>query len=293
MFRMQINKLRSFIKVAEHHNFSQAAESLFLNQSTISKHVDYVEKLVNKKLFERKQKGTELTNEGELFYKYAKEIVILYDQAIETLGQKEAQQTTRVVIGATPLYGERLLPKLINDIYQRNNKLKIKLIIGSSSEIMSKLSADQIDIAFVSNYIKIDAHYFIKKVIYKDQLQLVAPKAYWPQSPIALNELKKETFIIKSEHSSLYHFILKELKQIQSAFEFEDILEIGSQKSILESVKYGQGVSIVSELLIEKLDSIVVFELDKISLSRQVLCVYKKSRSNQLSHITKSFNFVI
>lgn len=72
-------------------------------------------------------------------------------------------------------------------------------------------------------------------------------------------EWLKETFIIKLEQSSLYHFILKELKQIQSAFEFEEILEIGPQKSILESVKYEQGVSIVSELLIEKLDSIEFF----------------------------------
>ncbi|MBM9447975.1 hypothetical protein BUY18_12605 [Staphylococcus cohnii] len=126
-----------------------------------------------------------------MFYKYAKEIVTLYNQAIEVLDQNETQQTTKVIIGATPLYGKRLLPKLTNDIYQKNNNFKIKLIMGSSSEIMSKLASDQIDIAFVSNYIKIDAHNFMKKVIYKDQLQLVASKAYWSQSPIAWNDLKK------------------------------------------------------------------------------------------------------
>src|SRR3954469_7781183 len=62
---VHLRDLRAFVAVAEHLNFSRAAESLFLTQPALSKQVKALETALREPLFVRDRRTVRLTAAGE------------------------------------------------------------------------------------------------------------------------------------------------------------------------------------------------------------------------------------
>jgi len=67
---MDLHQLFVFTKVVEHKSFSKAAENIFLSQSTVSSHIQALEKSLNLQLFDRDGRETLLTPHGDLGFQY-------------------------------------------------------------------------------------------------------------------------------------------------------------------------------------------------------------------------------
>ena len=59
---MEINKLRAFVDLAKTLNFSDTAANLYTSQSTISKQIKSLEKVLGQVLFERNNKHVKLSD---------------------------------------------------------------------------------------------------------------------------------------------------------------------------------------------------------------------------------------
>lgn len=92
---MDIRQLRYFITVAEHLNFTKAANQLYVAQSAISQQIADLEDQVGVKLFIRNKRSVKLTPAGSVFLKEAIEIVEKTSGAIE-----KAKQTDEGIIGS-------------------------------------------------------------------------------------------------------------------------------------------------------------------------------------------------
>ena len=71
-------RLRVFITVAEMKSFSKAAEQLRISQPAVSQHISELERQLDVKLFDRQRGLTVLTPAGEVFDRYAREILTGY-----------------------------------------------------------------------------------------------------------------------------------------------------------------------------------------------------------------------
>ncbi len=58
---MEYNYLRYITKIVEMGSMSKAANSLFMSQSTLSKSINLMEKQIGYKIFERNNRGVQLT----------------------------------------------------------------------------------------------------------------------------------------------------------------------------------------------------------------------------------------
>ncbi|SBC57173.1 LysR-family regulatory protein [Staphylococcus aureus] len=72
---MNLNILKSFLVTSETKNLTKASELLNYSQSTVSTHIEKLEKQLDVKLFYRKKYGMELMEEGLAYVKYAKVIL--------------------------------------------------------------------------------------------------------------------------------------------------------------------------------------------------------------------------
>jgi len=72
---MEVRKLRYFISVAEHLNFTTAAKELFVAQPAVSQQIASLEKELGIKLLYRDKQSVKLTNAGITFLKDAREIL--------------------------------------------------------------------------------------------------------------------------------------------------------------------------------------------------------------------------
>lgn len=72
---MEMKYSKEFVTLANSKNFMQAAEDLFMAQSTLSKHIQFLERDCGHKLFHRNTRNIELTRFGKAYLPYAEEIV--------------------------------------------------------------------------------------------------------------------------------------------------------------------------------------------------------------------------
>ena len=78
----EIRLLQAAIGVARELNFSRAAESLHIGQSTLSKQIYELESQLGFKLFERNHQTVELTDAGRAFVEEAREALLHTERAV-------------------------------------------------------------------------------------------------------------------------------------------------------------------------------------------------------------------
>lgn len=96
---MDIERLREYIELAHHLNFTAAAHACHLSQPALSNHIASLEREAGTLLVERSTKsGTRLTPAGQCFLDMALQIVATYDEKMPELRkvQKEVQGTLRI-----------------------------------------------------------------------------------------------------------------------------------------------------------------------------------------------------
>ena len=84
---MTIQQLKYIITISENGSLNKAAEVLFITQPSLTSAVRELEKELGITLFNRGGKGVTLTNDGNEFLQYARQVVAQYDRLLEKYGR--------------------------------------------------------------------------------------------------------------------------------------------------------------------------------------------------------------
>lgn len=97
-----INKMRSFIAVAEHGSFRKAAETLNMSQPALSAHVRDLEDGIGVSLLSRTTRSVRLTREGEHFLVRSKRALYEIQSAVRELQDEAALRRGRITVACVP-----------------------------------------------------------------------------------------------------------------------------------------------------------------------------------------------
>ena len=86
---MTITQLIYVLAVAEHKNFTQAAEKSFVTQPTLSMQIQKLEEELQVQLFDRTTKPIQPTEIGEIIIKQARKIVDESDRKKDLIDQQK------------------------------------------------------------------------------------------------------------------------------------------------------------------------------------------------------------
>src|ERR1044072_2451131 len=106
-------RLRAFAAVAREGSFSRAAESLYVSQPAISKHVASLEAETGAQLVLRHRRGGSLTPAGELLADYVLRAEALLANARRALAAGGDAQIGALSIAASGIPGTYLLPPIL------------------------------------------------------------------------------------------------------------------------------------------------------------------------------------
>ncbi len=112
---MRISSLRYFYEVAELKSISKVSNNLHISQPALSHQLSKLEKDLGVKLFERSNKGVELTSKGKIMYSYAKQILILHDNLVEDIVDN-SRVKKELKINILNSHTNFLLNKIIKDM---------------------------------------------------------------------------------------------------------------------------------------------------------------------------------
>ena len=98
---MELHQLKGFVKAAETLNFSEAAKSLCVNQSSFSQYIKQLEYELGANLFERNSHEVTLTEAGEELLPYAKKVVVDLENCKNRMNDLKEMKCGTLNIGVT------------------------------------------------------------------------------------------------------------------------------------------------------------------------------------------------
>lgn len=146
---MELRDLRSFVAVAQHRNFSRAAEQLHVSQPALSEQIRKLEDELGAPLFERTSRGAELTDAGEAFLPQARTVLAQADVAAETVRMVADGVAGSLTLGFIDSAALGIVPTLIRRFTARYPNVKLRLRELGSKRQLEALAAGEIDVGVV------------------------------------------------------------------------------------------------------------------------------------------------
>ena len=245
---MDARQLEIFVKVAELGSFSKAAEALFLTQPTVSEHIRGLEEELGVRLLDRLGRGAAPTKAGQLLLGYARRILELHREARQALDQFQGRMSGELVVAASTIPGEYVLPALIGRFKEKYPDIVISLLIGDTQRVVEWVLEGRAELAVAGA--QIDHRALDYRELMPDELVLVVSAAHpWHGKKTAtLEEVRAEPLIVRERGSGSRHALEKALAEVGlDLSDFRVVGEMGSTQAIKQAVKAGVGISLISK----------------------------------------------
>lgn len=280
--------MKTFMSIVKLGNFSQAAQFLGYTQSTVTTHIQLLEKEFNTVLFERFGHQLMLTTDGERLYDYAEQITKLAEDTKNEL-DNFAIPRGPIIIGMPESLCRYYLTDLLKEYVSLYPDVDLKLKLGIGSDFRNLLRKNMMDIAFFLEK-KISDVDLVSQLLWPEPIVMVAS----PHHPLAkleqvrVKDLHRQVLVFTDSGSS-YQTVLKEYLAKASVHP-RTILEIGQIATIKQFVMGNLGITILPVTAVREEiagGELVALKWQDIDLQTNAYLVYHKEK--WLSHSIQAF----
>lgn len=249
---MNLKQLEAFARVAEAKSFSEAAKILYLTQPTVSAHVASLEKELEVCLLMRSTKEVSLTEEGEILYDYAMQMLELEQQIRERFGSRKKEGAV-LRIAASTIPSQYLLPEIMVRFRERYPGVRLRVMETDSAGAVEQILSRRADIGFAGTVLEEKQCVYIP--FYQDELVVIIP-GEGLEGPESAAEtaawIRRMPVILREEGSGTRKEAQRLLRQMGIELsELNIVASIQNQETIKRSVRNGMGISILSRLAAE------------------------------------------
>lgn len=168
---MNINHMKAFLEVASNGNFQVAAENLYITQSTVSARIKVLEDQLNTQLFIRKRDGSELTNAGKNFIRYATSAVRAWEQAKLEVALPD-ELDGMIALGVQMNLWQQITPQWIERLKITAPEIGTRVVMDYSDSLLTQLSDGVLDLTLT--YIPRQQANITSEKLLEDKLVLVS-----------------------------------------------------------------------------------------------------------------------
>ena len=272
-------RIKVFRVVAQHLNFSRAAEELLLTQPAVTQQIKALEEEFGVPLFDRGGGHIALTAGGKALLPFAEKMKELSDEAITAVAKAFGQQAGELVLGASQTIGQYLLPTFVAGFRRINPKIKVTARSGNTDEMLEALLAREIHLALIEGPEQrkdLQIEPFME-----DHLILVVPANHgWANNEVELQDLKSEPLLMREFGSGSRRVVEQALSK--AGVKIKDLtisMELDSTEGLLSAVEAGLGATFVSRWAVRNqlsLGTLKVARVHGLKLSRRFSMAYAK-----------------
>lgn len=140
-------QLRAFHLVAQHRNFTRAAEALFLTPSGLSVLIRELERQIGFRLFDRTTRQVVLTAQGGELLEVTRPALKMLDDGVSRIERAGKRKNQLITVGTTPWIAAHVLPSAIREFCDRHPGLEIHLYDGILSVLAKRVELNKLDFA--------------------------------------------------------------------------------------------------------------------------------------------------
>lgn len=245
------DKLRVFHAAAEAGSFTHAAETLRLSQSAISRQVSALEQDVGVPLFHRHARGLVLTEQGELLFRTAHDVLMKLENVKTILTENKDRPSGILRVTTTVGLGAGWLTERVPEFLELYPEIQLQLILANEELDLVMRQAD-----CAIRLRQPQQPDLIQRRLFTVHFHLYASPSYIAKfgKPATTGELKAHRIVTFGEPVPPH---LSELNWLESVGDFEGgkrvaTLQINDILSIKRAVQRGAGVAMLPDYIVEK-----------------------------------------
>jgi DNA-binding transcriptional LysR family regulator len=294
---MQLEHLALFLKIAQEKSISKVASLSYISQPALSLQMQKIEETLGCRLFERSNRGIQLTEAGNITKRYAEQLMDTYDRFQEEL-QNLCNNNETCRVAATQVAANYAIPCALVKAKSKFPHYAFTLSSMPSREVVRQVLDDQADVGFIVGMSK--KQELLCKNVFSDQIVLVASAGYAAPDNLSIESLKLQPLVLLDESYSSYRLMAEQLRSMGCDIsEFNVIYHMDSTESVKSMVMGGHGLSFLPYMAIKKevyLKQLKIIETEDFCLRYDVSIIYKKrsvNRSHQMAVVKKYFENMV
>jgi LysR family cyn operon transcriptional activator len=242
---MELRQLKYFIKAKELLNFTEAAKTLNITQSTLSQQIRQLEDELDIQLFNRIGKRIILTEAGELFSEYALQSINRANQGLLLLKDLNNLNTGKITIGV--IYSMRIpFAKALIQFARQYPNVKVQVVFGTTKDLLEKLELHHFDFVLSFNEKAKLSHLKCQTLLSSNMVLVTAKKSSIANKrTISLNQVAGLPLALPFSGYSTIQFFVESFSQ--KKLDPNICMEINDIPTLFEIVKTGHWHTILSE----------------------------------------------
>ncbi|WP_299607887.1 LysR substrate-binding domain-containing protein [uncultured Aquimarina sp.] len=277
---MTITQLRYVLAVAEHQNFTKAAEKTFVTQPTLSMQIQKLEEELAILIFDRSKKPIELTEVGKKLVQQARNIVNESERIQDIVDQQKGYIGGEFKLGVIPTVMPTLLPMFLHNFIKKYPKVKLKIEELTTEAIIERLHDGHLDAAIAATPLQNES--IKERVLYYEPFVGYIPPSHRlnQRKKIDVADLDIDDMLLLEDGHCFRDGIVNLCKTQKSYDEDHFQLESGSFETLVKLSNEGLGMTLLPYLhtldINDKEKSNLHF-FNEPSPAREVSLIYHKS----------------
>ena len=243
---MELRQIRYFIEVAKKEHVTEAANSLHVAQSAVSRQIAKLEEELEVDLFIREGRNVRLTPIGEIFLEHMEQALQVIEDAKQVITEYTDPKKGTIHVGFASSLALFIMPTIISTFRKLYPDVQFHFIQGNYRELKDFVIQGKTNMAFLAPF---PAHEkrLNGKVLSTERISALLPggNKLARQKSIKLHQLREENFILFPKNYILRDIIVEACEQV--GFQPNITLEGDTIDSLKGFVSAGLGISLIPE----------------------------------------------
>ncbi len=275
---MTITQLQYVLAVAEHKNFTLAAEKCFVTQPTLSMQIQKIEEELKIIIFDRSKKPIQLTEVGQKIVNQAKNIVNEAVRMQDIVEQQKGFIGGEFRLGIIPTVMPTLLPMFLTNFINKYPKVKLIIEELNTEEIIVRLKNGHLDAAIAATPLMEEK---IKEIVlYFEPFVAYIPESnsIFSKKEIGTDDLNLDEILLLQDGHCFRDSILNICKNINKNHVNRFQIESGSFETLIKLADEGLGITLLPYLhTLDLKDQTKLRQFKDPKPSREVSLIYPKT----------------
>ncbi len=246
---MELRQLKGFVRATETLNFSEAAKSLCVNQSSFSQYIKQLEDELGVSLFNRNSHEVTLTEAGEELLPYAKKVVADAENCKTRMDDLMDMKCGTLNIGVTHSFSVATTETVLR-FKKKFPNVKVNIYYRTMEDLMTMLMERKVD--FVLSYRPIDCPRQIEShILFEDCLSAVvrADHSLAHKKSVTILELAKYPMVLPAKGLQA-RSVLDEIVSVKNV-NLDVRIETNLVSPLIRLVREGNLISVLSHSALE------------------------------------------
>lgn len=244
---MTITQLQYVLSIAEHRNFTLAAEKCFVTQPTMSMQVQKLEDELGVMIFDRKKKPIALTEVGNRIIEQARNIVNESYRIKDIVDQQKGYVGGEYKLGIIPTVMPTLLPMFLKAFIKKHPKVALKIEELNTNQLLKKIKEGHLDGAIAVTPLE-DAEIKERVLYYEPFVGFIPPgHRLWESESITVDDLDINELLLLEDGHCFRNGVVNLCPSNQKS-QRNIYLESGSFETLIKLTNEGMGMTLLPYL---------------------------------------------